>query len=227
MADVKRKRRVADVPAPAAVDSPRRGRPRAYDPETALDAATAAFWHGGFSGTSLDDLGVAAGMNRPSLYAAFGDKKTLYLQTLARYVDLSLAAMRAELGDDRPLADSLGGMYAKAISIYRPRDGDGRGCFLVGTAATEAVADADVRDLLQQGLRALDGPLEERFRRAVADGELDDALDVRERARIASAVMHSLAIRARAGDSRESLRTMGDAAVALLAPAPATSRRRR
>ncbi len=196
----------------------RRGRPRVYDREAALDAATGTFWRAGFSGTSLDDLGFAAGMNRPSLYAAFGDKRALYLQTLARYVDFSLAAMEAELSVERSLADALDALYTKAIAIYRPAQGDGRGCFLVGTAATEAVADPDVRALLAKALQALDGPLETRIRRAIDEGELDPGVDPREHARLASAMMHSLAIRARAGDTRSSLAAMGRAAARLLAP---------
>ena len=56
----------------------RRGRPRAYDPETALSQAMAVFWDAGYAATSLDDLSAATGMNRPSLYGAFGDKHALY-----------------------------------------------------------------------------------------------------------------------------------------------------
>jgi AcrR family transcriptional regulator len=56
-----------------------RGRPRAYDPDVALAQAMDTFWHAGYAGTSLDDLSAATGMNRPSLYAAFGDKRALYL----------------------------------------------------------------------------------------------------------------------------------------------------
>src|SRR5262249_17102093 len=62
-----------------------RGRPRAYDPETALQTAIEAFWQAGYSGTSLDDLSAATGMNRPSLYGAFGDKRALYLKALDHY----------------------------------------------------------------------------------------------------------------------------------------------
>ena len=63
----------------------RRGRPRAYDPDVALSRAVETFWAHGYAGTSLDDLSAAMGMNRPSLYAAFGDKRDLYLKSLAFY----------------------------------------------------------------------------------------------------------------------------------------------
>src|SRR5262245_66197867 len=66
-----------------------RGRPRAYDPEIALQLATESFWRAGYAATSLDDLSAATGMNRPSLYSAFGDKRDLYLAALRRYWELS------------------------------------------------------------------------------------------------------------------------------------------
>src|SRR6185503_13287769 len=73
----------------------RRGRPRAYDPDTALARAAATFWKAGYAGTSLDDLVEATGMNRPSLYAAFGDKREIYLKTLEHYREGSRALARA------------------------------------------------------------------------------------------------------------------------------------
>ncbi len=69
------------VPEPAAPK--RRGRPRAYQPEIALGKALDLFRKDGFAATSLDDLSAATGMNRPSLYGAFGDKRELYLKSYA------------------------------------------------------------------------------------------------------------------------------------------------
>src|SRR5215510_9913914 len=78
----------------------RRGRPRAYDPKVAIARAAEVFWKAGYAGTSLDDLVEATGMNRPSLYAAFGDKRDLYLKTLEHYRAegraLALAALAGE-----------------------------------------------------------------------------------------------------------------------------------
>src|SRR5580692_12141765 len=96
----------------------RRGRPRAYDPEAALKQATDTFWRGGYAGTSLDSIAAATGMNPPSLYAAFGNKRALYLEALAHYWELSLAATRAALAEDLPLGESLILAYDAALSIY-------------------------------------------------------------------------------------------------------------
>ena len=84
----------------------RRGRPRAYDPQAALKQATETFWKTGYSGTSLDKHRAATGMNPPSLYAAFGNKHALYLEALARYWEISLAATREALAEDRPLDEA-------------------------------------------------------------------------------------------------------------------------
>src|ERR1041384_4755004 len=81
---------VAAIPAPK-----RRGRPRAYEPEVALARALDVFWKEGFAATSLDDLSAATGMNRPSLYGAFGDKRALYIKSYRSYRDEARAAMIA------------------------------------------------------------------------------------------------------------------------------------
>ena len=64
------------------MESKSRGRPRSYDPEQVLERALHAFWKSGFSGTSLDTLALATGLNRPSLYAGLGDKRTIYIKAM-------------------------------------------------------------------------------------------------------------------------------------------------
>src|SRR5262245_36630019 len=98
-----------------------RGRPRAYDPETALAQATDAFWRTGLSGTSRDELSAATGMNRPSLYGAFGDKRALYLAMLERYTQAGLAGMHEALATDIPLATALKRLYERALAMYFPK----------------------------------------------------------------------------------------------------------
>lgn len=193
-----------------------RGRPRAYDADQALTQARDAFWDAGYAGTSLDDLVAATGMNRPSLYGAFGDKHRLYLRTLERYRALGRAAMREELSPDRPLADALQALFARAISIYSGGAHGARGCYLIGTAATEAVHDPEVRVILAAGLHELDDLLQVRLVKARSDGELPRDSDPAALARVLCGVMNSLALRARAGDSRQELTATADAAVGLL-----------
>ena len=194
-------------------ETPRRGRPRAYDPEAALKQATDTFWRAGYSGTSLDSITAATGMNPPSLYAAFGNKHALYLEALAHYWELSLAATREALAEDRPLGESLMLAYDAALSIYFSGKGSARGCFVIGTAVTETLEDAEIRKSVAAGLRAIDADFEARFRTAIDRGELRPDADPAALAIIASAVMHSIAIRARAGIPRAELRETARKAV--------------
>jgi AcrR family transcriptional regulator len=193
-----------------------RGRPRAYDPRAALRQATGAFWKTGYSATSLDDISAATGMNRPSLYAAFGDKHALYLEALAQYWRLSLAATREALAGDGPLDEALMRAYDAALSIYFSGEGRPRGCFVIGTAVAEAVEDTDIRDSLAVGFRAIDADFEGRFRIALERGELPSDADPAALGILASATMHSIAVRARAGIPRAELRELAVKAVKVI-----------
>lgn len=204
-----------------------RGRPRAYDPDDALARATQAFWRAGFAATSLDDLSAATGMNRPSIYGAFGDKRELYLTALDRYVEGSRAAMREALAADVSIAVALQRVYDLALALYFADPQAPLGCFLIGTAATEAARDSRVRVMLGSGLRKLTRTFEARFRVAREKGEIGPEADAAALADIAGAVLHSIALRARAGDSRASLRAFSRAAVRLLCGAVAAKRARK
>ena len=183
-----------------------RGRPRAYDPQTALQQALGVFWSTGYSGASLDSIATAAGMNRPSLYAAFGDKHALYIKALEQYWEFAAAAMHEALTDTTlPLRDALMRFYEGQLSIYFSGDGQPRGCFAIGTATTEAVEDAEIREVLSERLSRLDADLETRLRTAIDSGELKADVDAAALAVLASSLLHSISIRARAGKSREEL----------------------
>src|SRR5262245_25734137 len=191
-----------------------RGRPRSYDPELALRRALEAFWTHGYSGTSLDDLGAAMDMNRPSLYAAFGDKQALYLKALESYWDQALVAMRALLSRDEPLAQALMRIYDSALSLYFPPRGAPRGCFGISTAAVESVTEPRIRAAFEAGVRRIDREFERRIARAIEQGELPASANPRTLAEIASALLHTLAIRSRYGATRHELRRLAEGAVA-------------
>lgn len=192
-----------------------RGRPKAYDPEEALRRAGAVFWKSGFSGTSLDEIAAATGMNRPSLRAAFGDKHALYLKVLRNYWDLKFAAMHEALGHEG-LEEALLRAYEAALSIYFSDDYGARGCFVVGTAITEAVDDPDIRQIATEGFRKLDASFEARLRLAREAGELGADADLDTLAFLACATMQSIAIRARTGTPRDELHTIACNAVKLI-----------
>ncbi len=193
-----------------------RGRPRAYDPRRALQRALEAFWSGGYSATSLDELAAATGMNRPSLYGAFGDKKTLYLKAVEQYRTAGRAVMEEVLAGKRLLRDELREVFDRALGIYFSGEGTARGCFLIGTATSEAVEHPDVRAALGAALRDFDRVFEARLRLARERGELSRGSDPAVLARLASAFLHTLALRSRAGDSREKLEETAAAGVDLI-----------
>lgn len=181
-----------------------RGRPRAYDPDTALQRARDAFWKTGYAGTSLDEISAATGMNRPSLRAAFGDKHALYLRTLNAYWDFKTIAMREAL-NGQPLGEGLMRVYEMSLDTYFSGVGGARGCFVVGTAITEAAEDPEIRRIVTAGFKMLDDSFEALLRSARARGELGEGADLGALALLASATMHSMAVRARAGAPRDEL----------------------
>jgi len=183
----------------------RRGRPRAYEPEVALARALDVFWKDGFAATSLDDLSAATGMNRPSLYGAFGDKRELYIKSYQRYRADARAAMIDIFREESPIRSRLERIYAVALDIYLSGESGPRGCFTVMTAASEAVADPEIRAMVLEGLVELDKAFAACFRLAREKGELPASADPAALAQLASATVHTIAIRARARVPRKEL----------------------
>jgi len=198
----------------------RRGRPRAYDPDAALARAVDAFWDAGFAATSLDDLSEATGMNRPSLYGAFGDKQALYQKALDLYRARTREALANAFSGDEPLRIALHKVYNTAISIYLSGDSGARGCFIIGTAVAQAVIDPDTRAALADALREIDAAFAARIARAHRRGELSADADPTKLAKLASATLYSLTIHARAGEGRSALKAIADAAVDVICGSP-------
>ncbi len=191
------------------IDSPvppkRRGRPRAYEPDVALGKALDLFRKDGFAATSLDDLSAATGMNRPSLYGAFGDKRELFIKSYRRYRDDARAAMGDIFRTELPIRQRLQRIYAVALDIYLSGESGPRGCFTVMTAASEAVHDPDIRAMVLDGFAELDKAFAACFRHAKEKGELPASADPTVLAQVASATVHTIAIRARAQVPRKEL----------------------
>jgi TetR/AcrR family transcriptional regulator, copper-responsive repressor len=191
----------------------RRGRPRAYEPDVALAKALDLFRKDGFAATSLDDLSAATGMNRPSLYGAFGDKRELYIKSYQRYRDDARAAMIDIFRNEQPLRERLKRIYAIALDIYVSGESGPRGCFTVMTAASEAVSDPDIRAMVLEGFGELDKAFISCFRRAKEKGELPESADPVVLGQLASATIHTIAIRARARVPRKELEAIVDGAI--------------
>jgi AcrR family transcriptional regulator len=177
------------------------------------------FWRAGYAGTSLEDLAAGMGMNRPSMYAAFGDKHALYLRAVTEYSAMSRDWLAAALARPRPLRDGLRAVYRYARDFYLTGDDASRGCFLLGTAVTEAHRDTRIRTVVEDTMVSFTDTFTERFERAERDGELSphapDAL-----AHLATATLNTLAVRARTGASAAVLDALIHATIDVICAAP-------
>jgi len=195
------------------------GRPRKYVHDEALGQAVDAFWQKGFDATSLGDLEAAMSMNRPSIYNAFGDKESVYLRALGQFSGRLKEAVGKRIAGEPGLENALTRAYLSALDVYFSTTPP-RGCFMFCTAPVEALAHPEVQRQLMRALQELDGAFEVRFRKAQETGEYPPECDAKHAAQMAQAVLHSLAIRARAGESKLSLRRMAKFAAAQLCAVP-------
>jgi TetR/AcrR family transcriptional regulator, copper-responsive repressor len=189
----------------------RRGRPPSYDRAAAVDAFTSLFWQKGFAATSLDEIARETGMNRPSLYAAFGDKRAMYLLALKSFADQANRGMADALS--RPsLREALLAFYDQAITVYTAGP-FARGCLIACSGAHEAANDNDVRATVVSIFQGIHTLLEGRFQCASEAGDLLRHIAPDDAARLASCVLQSLAVQARAGMSRADLQMLASSAI--------------
>jgi AcrR family transcriptional regulator len=208
---------VQKSPSPSSVASPRRrGRPRAFDPDTALDQAMNVFRAQGLAAASLDDISAATGMNRPSLYGAFGDKRALYLQAYRRYRLKTRDDFAPLMASDAPLSVKLRRILMKALDFYLTGESGPRGCFTVLSAASDAVADPEIRAAVADAIQAMDRAFERLYAGAEAKEELPKGADPKRYARMTTAALHTLSIRARAGLPRSAIEPIINDAVAAI-----------
>lgn len=207
--------------ASASVAQPRkRGRPRAFEPEVALKQALDTFRQTGFSATSLDDLSAAMGINRPSVYGTFGDKRELFLKAYQRYRGETNALFAPAFDPKLTLRQMLEMVFATAIKIYLSGEKGPRGCFTVMTAASEAMSDPEIREIVQKAILNADRTFAERFRLAMTLGELPAASDCDTLAKLLSASIQSIGIRSRAHVPRAELEAMARSTIDLIAGPP-------
>ena len=206
----------------------RRGRPRAFEAETALAQAMDVFWKEGFAGASLDDLSEATGLNRPSLYGAFGDKRALYLKAYGQYRKRMNETFQPLFQARAPLRAKLRRILIAALDLYLSGEDGPRGCFTVLSAASDAIADPELHSLVAEAIDSADRAFGRMFADARAAGELPAAADPRRLARMASATLHTLSIRARARIPRaEILPIVDDAVTTICGPAGRAAARRK
>jgi AcrR family transcriptional regulator len=183
----------------------KRGRPRKFEADAALNKAMLVFWQKGLSATSLDDLASAMEMNRPSIYNAFGNKDAIYRAALEHFCGQLDQGINESLEAEPTLKKGLIRFYDQALDVYCSAE-PALGCLMMCTAPAEALTHPEIKSELTSLIRRVDLKIENRIKQAIHDGEISADTDPRLSARVIQAVLHSLALRARSGESKSSLK---------------------
>jgi AcrR family transcriptional regulator len=179
--------------------------------DQALDIALKVFWKKGYEGTSIDDLTDAIGINRPSLYCAFGKKEQLFRKALDRY--LGEAAELYQDAIDQPTARAVAERFLRGIAVSLTDPRHPPGCLAVkGALACGEEADP-IRQELNARREAAQASLRDRFERAKAEGDLSPDDDPADLARFLATLGHGMAVQAAGGASREELQRVAELAL--------------
>lgn len=196
---------------------PRTGRPRAFDPERALDRARDLFWSRGYAETSVQDLVDELGIQRGSLYAAFGDKHDLYLKAVARYARENREQCEALLREG-PVLPAIRRMLLEPSSLTGASGQRRRGCLVGNTTAELVPGDERARALVAESYDALTDVMAKALARAQAAGEVTDAQSPEAQAGMLLLLFQGSALVSRAQDDPGRLAASIDAALDALRP---------
>jgi AcrR family transcriptional regulator len=179
------------------------GRPRAFDPDAALEAALHVFWQQGYEGTALSDLTAAMGINRPSIYATFGNKEALFRKALDRYSERMTNYTAEALKE--PTARAVAERLLVGTADWLSCPGNPKGCLMVqGALACGEEADPIRKELISRRTTG-EAALCERFERAKLAGDPTAGADPADLARYIMAVMHGMSVQAAGGANRAAL----------------------
>ncbi len=187
------------------------GRPRRFDLDQALDRALEVFWQKGYEGASLPDLTQAMGINKPSLYAAFGNKEQLFLKAVERYENREDAYFYPSLAQTtayQVIERMLRGAAAAACDPTKPT-----GCLLVQSALSCSDDAMRVKQALIERRQAGAQLLTERLLQAQRDGDLPAATDAQALARFVITVLQGISVQSSSGASAEDLLSIAKTAL--------------
>ncbi|WP_183239659.1 TetR/AcrR family transcriptional regulator [Bradyrhizobium sp. cir1] len=187
-----------------------RGRPRSFDMDAAVACAMDVFWSRGYHATALPDLLRATKLSRGSLYAAFGDKHTLFLLALDRYIAEAITRMDVELATDRDPVDGLRAFLAGYVDRTSGPHGR-RGCLLVATAMELAGQDAEVARRAAGFFKTMETRLVDALSRAKTAGRLADGVEPASAARILVCFVEGLRVVSKTAPARAASQATADA----------------
>lgn len=187
------------------------GRHREFDVEKALDAALCVFWRKGYEGASYADLTEAAGVERPALYSAFGNKEALFRRALARYYERYLDYIPKALA--LPTARDVAAHILFSAVDLNTRYPDHTGCLGINGVLAGSDDAEPVRQALIDARAAGEALLRERFERAKAEGDLPETARPDVLAAFVMAILHGMAVQAKAGFSHGMLEAVAEQAL--------------
>jgi TetR/AcrR family transcriptional repressor of nem operon len=190
-----------------------RGRPRSFDTEAAVERAMGVFWSRGYHATALPDLLRATKLSRGSLYAAFGDKHSLFLRALDRYVGDAVRRMDIELASTREPVEALRAYLAGYVDRTSGANGR-RGCLLVAAAMELAGHDAEVDRRIGSFFKAMEARVDDALSRAKAAGKLADGVEPSVAARILVCFVEGLRVVGKTAPKRVTSQATVDALLA-------------
>jgi AcrR family transcriptional regulator len=194
--------------------SGRMGRPRSFDLDRALDRALHVFWQKGYEGTSLTDLTKAVGVNRPSLYSAFGDKKALFRKALDRYLNGPAAYTQEALKE--PTARAVVERLLRGASDLNAAPRNPGGCLMVQGALACGEAADSIRQELVACRATGEAALRRRFERAKSESDLPADVNPADLARYIATIIYGIAVQAAGGTSRSELQRVVEMAMRTL-----------
>ena len=188
------------------------GRPRDFDANEALEHAMHVFWKHGYESTSMTVLSQSMRMNAPSIYAAFGDKKSLFLKALDLYVG-DLDEIRKTIDDSTSAYDAARGMLLASAIRFTGTETP-RGGMLASATASGSAECADVQVIAAKKRASIESSLRARIERDIENGSLPKSTSASALAALTISVIQGLSVLARDGSSRKKLQLVADAAMA-------------
>ena len=184
------------------------GRPLSFDRESALEQAMLTFWRYGYETTSIVDLTTAMGVTAPSLYAAFGDKKRLFLEAAHRYA--GDPGMMARAITDAPTACEAARRVLIGAATGYTGDATPKGCLLASATASGSAASAEVQRAVADIRKQIETRLCERIERDIMADMLPPGTDAAALAGMVMAVVQGMSVLARDGKPRIALLAIVD-----------------
>lgn len=187
------------------------GRPREFDKDQALDTALRLFWRYGYEGTSISALAAAIGVTVPSLYLAFGNKESLFMQAVEHYGRYS-ATLYEDAFRQESARDVARGILLGEVDLVAG-DETPDGCLMVQSALATSPESEAVRQAMAKLRLEAEAEVAERFERAEKEGDLPAGWSPRALACYVMTITAGMAVQAKSGVSRENLLQVADMAM--------------